>query len=198
MHALFRVTFLRDEIVSQQLELCIFRCVASAAHFLILSKIKFFVYLLICNFRIGAKVIKMSNKETEIINIISECLPKCCRGAAYYCYGDIPLNKFRNACDTYAGYVDYIDCIGLTDETIFGNGKRGFLFTLDGYYYNGCSCKSYYSSGKTFNSLSSLYNISAMNEMLQQLYYSSTRKTGIETFIDIAGTVLDILRDKDD
>ena len=135
----------------------------------------------------------MNKKETEIINIVSTCLPRCCRGAACYCYGDIPINKFRNACDTYAGYIDYTDCIGLTDETIFGNGKRGFLFTLDGYYYDGCSSKSYYSNGKTFNSLSNLYNISAMNEMLQQLYYVSTKKTGVETFLDVADAVLTVL-----
>lgn len=131
----------------------------------------------------------MDNKQKEIMKIVSTSLPECCNGASCYCYGTIPVDKFRNACKEYAGSVDYSECIGLTDETVFGSGKRGFIFTFDGYYYTGCSSKRYYTEGRTFNNLSSLYNLSAMNNMLKQLYQIATKKSGFETFFDCASAV---------
>lgn len=131
----------------------------------------------------------MDKRQQEIVKIIKSCLPISCNGASYYCYGSIPKDKFRNACNEYAGYVDYSDCVGLTDETVFGSAKRGFLFTFDGFYYDGCSSKTYYTEGTQFNNLSSLYNLSAMNGMLEQLYQAATKKSGFETFLDVATTV---------
>lgn len=131
----------------------------------------------------------MSKKESQIIDIISRYLPRCCTSATCSCYGDIPMYKFQNACETYAGYVDYSECIGLTDETIFGNGKRGFLFTLDGFYYYGCSSKRYYSDGISFKTLG-CYNTSVMNEMLDQLYLTATKTTGKDILSDLAGVAL--------
>lgn len=98
-------------------------------------------------------------QQTEIVDIVSKYLPRCCSSSTCHCYGNIPRNKFRNSCDEYPGYVDYSECIGLTDETIFGSRKRGFMFTLDGYYYDNASSKRYYSDGRTFTSLSDLYDI---------------------------------------
>lgn len=131
----------------------------------------------------------MDKKQQEILKIVSTCLPKTCSSASCYCYGSIPKDKFRNACNEYAGFVDYSECIGLTDETVFGSAKRGFLFTFDGFYYDGCSSKSYYTEGIKFNSLSSLYNLSAMNSMLERLYQAATKKSGLETFLDAASAV---------
>lgn len=141
----------------------------------------------------------MDLKQQKAIDIVSSCLPKVCNGAACYCYGSIPRDKFRNACNEYAGNVDFSECIGLTDETVFGSGKRGFLFTFDGFYYDGCNSKKYYSDGISFNKLSSLYYLSAMNDMLSQLYKISIlvikepppKKSGFETFLDVASAFLE-------
>ena len=137
----------------------------------------------------------MDNKQTEIMNIVKSSLPGCCNGATCYRYGGIPADKFRNASREYAPDAVFSECVGLTDETLFGSAKRGFLFTLDGFYYNGCGSKQLYADGITFKSLSGLYNLSAMNSMLQKLYAAATKKSRFEKFVDgaaaVAGSILE-------
>lgn len=141
----------------------------------------------------------MDNKQIDKINIMKTYLPKCISTYDTYVYGTIPQNKFLNACNAYAGKVQYNETIGLIDETVFGSGKKGFLFTFDGYYYDGCSSIKLYKNNMKFNSLKSPYNMAMMNEMLQKLYEIETRKSKLENFLDttfeIGETILDNIDD---
>ena len=132
----------------------------------------------------------MNKKQEEIRIIVSALLGHCCNTASYYCYGDIPSNKFQNACREYAGSVSYNECIGLTDETVLGSAKRGFLFTFDGFYYNGCSSITYYYEGIQFSELPPHYNLFYMNNMLNELYEASVKNSEAETFADCASSVI--------
>lgn len=114
----------------------------------------------------------MSKYLENQMQIIEEYFPKLNSTFPCYTKGEIPWEKYKNACQTYAGNVDYEDVIGLIDETVWGSGKKGFLFTVDGFYYDrGSELKSYL-EGISFNSLPSSYNIAMMNEMLEALYYN--------------------------
>jgi hypothetical protein len=130
------------------------------------------------------------NKEKMQQIIISD-LPHACNGATGYVYGKIPRDKFINARDAYAGsYVDYDDVIGLIDDTVFGGARRGFLFTYDGYYYDGCDGMRKYNS--TFNSLSSLYNLTNFNNMLKKLCEACNESEGglLDSVLDLGKALL--------
>lgn len=143
----------------------------------------------------------MDNKQIEKINIIKSYLPKCISIYDAHVYGNIPKDKFLNACNSYAGKVGYNETIGLIDETVFGSGKKGFLFTFDGYYYDGCGSIKLYKNNTRFNSLGSSYNLAMMNEMLQKLYEVEVRKSKLESFLDttleIGQAILDNIDDVD-
>lgn len=95
-----------------------------------------------------------------------------------YAYGNIPKEKARNACNSYAGTVEYGDILGLIDITVLGNGKKGMLFTENMIYYdNGMlgnrgriSYKSMYDSDRMPSGLfDSAYNTNALKEMVAML-----------------------------
>lgn len=96
-----------------------------------------------------------------------------------YAYGKIPEDKAINACNSYAGAVNYKDILGLIDITIFGNGKKGMIFTERRIYYNnglmgGLGSVSYeeiYKSNKIPGDIcdGTIYNQNAMVEMVSML-----------------------------
>ena len=95
-----------------------------------------------------------------------------------YAYGNIPKEKARNACTSYAGTVGYGNILGLIDTTILGNGKKGILFTENKIYYdNGMlgsrgsvSYKSIYESGSIPSGLIDItYNTNALKELISML-----------------------------
>ncbi len=127
-------------------------------------------------------------KREKKIAIIQEYLPKCNSVYPCYVYGHIPKEQFQNACASYAGHVKGEDVFGLIDETLFGSGKKGFLFTVDGFYSSDANSLYRYDSGTTYRSLPSSYNLTLFNEMLTELYEIETAPSGW----DIAGGLLDL------
>lgn len=144
----------------------------------------------------------MDNKQIEKINAIKAYLPKCISIYDVHVYGNIPKDKFINARNAYAGKVEYNEVIGLIDETVFGSGKKGFLFTFDGYYYDGCKSVTLYEENRRFKSLKSPYNLAMMNELLHKLYEIEVKKSKLESFVDatleIGKAILDSIDDADD
>lgn len=53
-----------------------------------------------------------------------------------YSYGEIPEQNAINACNSYAGAVEYQNILGLIDTTIWGNGKKGMIFTEYKIYFD--------------------------------------------------------------
>lgn len=53
-----------------------------------------------------------------------------------YTYDRIPNALIRNACNSYAGAVQEENILGLIDITVFGNGKKGMMFTENNIYYD--------------------------------------------------------------
>lgn len=129
------------------------------------------------------------NKD-KMIDIVKKNLRNSVSGASFYTYGNIPKEKFNNAKMAYANAnVSYENVIGLTDETVFGSAKRGFLFTFDGFYYDGCKEMKRYST--TFNSISSFYNLSSFNNMLKQLNDAYNEGSGFwGSVLNFAGEML--------
>jgi hypothetical protein len=116
------------------------------------------------------------NKE-KMQRIIKNNLRNVCLDASYYVYGNIPYDKYINAKSAYAGLdIEFEDVIGLTDQTVFGSAKRGFLFTYDGFYSDALEGIQKYSS--SFTSLPTLYNLVNFNEMLGELNNASNEKMG--------------------
>lgn len=127
-----------------------------------------------------------SDKRERKKRVIQRYLPNCYYDTSTYTYGNIPKSKINGACSTYAGSVDYEDVFGLIDETVFGSGKRGKLFTVDGFYSDGLNGLQKYIEGISFRSLPAGYNLTAMNEMLNKLYEIESEPSGWE----IAGSIL--------
>ena len=127
----------------------------------------------------------MGKLEKKIV-IIKTYLPRC--NAVYDCYtfGNIPKEKFYNACRSYAGQVEYNKALGLIDETVFGSAKKGMLFTESGVYASGISHIMKYADGASFSSLPSSYNLVEVNELLDKLNEVENALTGW----DIAGSLL--------
>lgn len=119
--------------------------------------------------------------------IIQKYLPNCTSTWSVYTYGNLPKSKIDGACRSYAGSVDYSDVFGLIDETVFGSGKKGFLFTADGFYNDSSSGFCRYSDGISYKSLPPSYNLTAMNEMLDKLYQIEAEPSGW----DIAGALFE-------
>lgn len=127
-------------------------------------------------------------KLEKKIQVIKEYLPRCNSVYTCYTYGHIPRDKFNNACLNYAGHVNYENALGMIDETVFGSGKKGMLFTETGLYCSDMDGILKYAEGKCFNYLSSSYNLTEVNEMLGKLYEIETAPTGW----DIAGGLLNM------
>jgi hypothetical protein len=128
-----------------------------------------------------------NSKRERKQQVLSQYLPNCNSLYNCYSYGHIPRDKFYNACRSYAENMDYKDCIGLIDETLFGSGKKGMIFGVDGFYADSHRGIMLYKDGIRYNSLPSSYNITAVNEMLNKLYEIETEPTGW----DIAGAIFD-------
>ena len=128
----------------------------------------------------------MANNFEEKVNVVKKYLPKCNSLYSCYTYGNIPRDKFDNACSSYAGHMEYSQCIGLIDETVFGSGKKGMIFGTTGFYSDSHNGIMLYKDGYKWNSLGSSYKLNAMNEMLSQLCEIDTRPSGWE----IAGSLL--------
>ncbi len=127
-------------------------------------------------------------KREKKIAVIKSYLPKCTSWTCYT-YGNIPRNLFNNACNTYAGNVSYENAFGLIDETVFGSGKAGFLFTDVGFYEDSGSGLQKYADGISYNSLPSTYNLNLMNEMLSELYDIEQSPSGIEFGLGLLGGI---------
>ena len=125
--------------------------------------------------------------------IIKKYLPNCSSWDVYT-YGNIPKSKIDGACGAYAGKVNYDDVFGLIDETVFGSGKKGFLFTPDGFYCDGSNKISKYADGISYKSLPSSYNVTAMNEMLEKLYEIENEPSGWDIAGMLVGGAFDFLQ----
>lgn len=108
------------------------------------------------------------DKKKMKARIIQKYLPSCC---GYKCYtqGLIPMSKFCNAHESYAGMVSYSDTLGMIDDSPSGDGSTGFLFTDYGFYMNGVDHCVYYSSHPQYGSIPG-YNMTIFNKMLDELY----------------------------
>lgn len=135
-----------------------------------------------------------SDKRERKKTIIQKYLPNCYYSTSVFTYGRIPHSKIDGACSAYSGYVDYDDVFGLIDETVFGSGKRGMLFTENGFYTDGSSGYHEYKDGITFRSLSNGYNLTSMNEMLTKLYEIEAEPSGWEIAGSLLGTAFDLLQ----
>ena len=125
-------------------------------------------------------------KLEKKIELIKKYLPRCNSVYKCYTYGTIPREQFNNACKNYAGYVPYEKALGMIDETLFDNGKKGMLFTDTGVYVDGRQSIMKYADGCKFSSLPSSYNITVLNELLMKLCDIENELTGW----DIAGSLL--------
>ncbi len=108
------------------------------------------------------------DKKKAKARIIQEYLPRCSR---YKCYtqGEIPMSKFEKARESYASGVSYWDVLGMIDESFFGDGSKGFLFTEEGYYTKGSDGCIRYRYHPQYGRLLG-YNTPALDEMLDKLY----------------------------
>ena len=136
-------------------------------------------------------------KREQMISTIKKYLRNCYTSSSVYVYGNIPKDKYLNACGAYAGNVDYNNVFGLIDETLFGSAKTGMLFTDKGYYSDTSSGGEFnpYKDCTTFKSLPSGYNVVAFNELVTALYEIETDPSGLDIAIGILDTVLDLLDD---
>lgn len=129
---------------------------------------------------------KEMGKLEKKIEIVRQYLSRCNSLYTCYTYGNIPRDKFRNACSSYAGHVEYEKALGLIDETVFGSAKKGMLFTESGLYASGIGHIMKYSDGANFQSLPDSYNLTAINELLDKLREVENAPTGW----DIAGSLI--------
>lgn len=119
-----------------------------------------------------------SSKTEEIKRILRMNIRKCppSYGNAYV-YGSIPMDKCMNAISEYAPFVSPYEVLGLIDTTIFGTGKKGMLFTETGYYYKIDNSPGYYEySDDTSWSSFGDYNVSALNDMLSDLFLAEVNQ----------------------
>ena len=154
------------------------------------------------------------NKKSRMIEVMNNYLKNVPSSSSWdtYTYGKIPRSLVSNACNSYAGAIQYDDVIGLVDTTAFGNGKTGLLFTEYKVYYNhgflgargAISYQSIYDSGKISNSVfdSSLINKQALVEVLSKLAdirgetVQSTVQginKGIDNLTNTVGSIMDTI-----
>lgn len=134
------------------------------------------------------------SKKDRKIAIIKKYLPNCTNTWSVYTYGNIPRKCIDGALSSYSGHIEYDDVLGLIDETIFGSGKKGMIFSCDGFYMDGGNGISRYADHISFNSLPSSYNLSAVNEMLTKLYEIETEPSGWDIAASIFGSAMDFLQ----
>lgn len=134
----------------------------------------------------------MSKATTEKIKrILRTRLPKCISSSArVYVPGNIPMDKCVNAISAYARSVSTSEVIGLIDTSLWGNGKKGMLFTETGYYYTTDTSSGHfkYSDGVTWNSFSG-FNVSALNTMLKELHAADSNR-GWDDTKETAGSLI--------
>lgn len=139
------------------------------------------------------------DKRNMKIDVINRCLRNCTNSWYWATCNAIPEQKFINACRTYAGNVEYGEVIGIIDETLFGSGKKGMLFTFDGVYYSTSQGGEYYPYKKLCQFENRIgYNCLALNDMLKKLYNieiydSEVAPSGWKILGDIVGGTLDLL-----
>ncbi len=142
----------------------------------------------------------MASKRERKIQQIKKWLPRCSPTWSVYVYGAIPKKIFEGACSSYAGTISYKDTFGIIDETLFGNGKKGMVFTEQGYYYtySGTNAKFVkYSQLKTMNGWSG-YNCQALNELLEKLYNIETEASGLEVAAGLFGAFMGLCEEISD
>lgn len=132
-------------------------------------------------------------KRDKKLEIINRCINNCTTWVS--AIGNlISEEKVYNACRSYAGNVNPKDVIALIDETIFGNGKKGMLFTENGLYYSSSMGGQYfsYSEPKYFERRGG-YNCVALNEMIQELNNIEIAPSGVEILGGIIGKAINFI-----
>ncbi len=71
----------------------------------------------------------------EKVEIIQKFLGKITTNSYYHIKGEIPSTKIDTAINTWATGLDRETIIGFLDTTVFGSGKKGYIFTIDKIYY---------------------------------------------------------------
>lgn len=143
-------------------------------------------------------------KREKKIEAIKKYIENVAKNYPAYTYGNIPSDKARNACNSYAGTIQPNDILGLIDITISNNGKKGLVFTEHKVYYdNGLfadrgsvSYKSVSEKGTIPNSLfGSAYNKQALIELVSLLSNidAETFWGTIEENINTANEIVDVV-----
>lgn len=127
--------------------------------------------------------------------VIQKCLPKCTNTWSVYTYGNIPKKCIDGALSSYAGYIEYDDVFGLIDETIFGSGKKGMIFSCDGFYTDRGNGFHKYADHISFTTLANSYNLTAMNEMLTKLYEIEAEPSGWDIAASLLGGAFSFLQE---
>lgn len=127
------------------------------------------------------KNISDKNREKKL-NILKKYLPECVKTIDCFVGNDIPVDKCKNAINTYAKGVNPSDVLALTDESFRCNGKAGILFTVNDVYINHLNKDlplkhMKYSEGVKYNKeftgrfmLHNFYDIEKLNEIFLALY----------------------------
>ena len=105
-------------------------------------------------------------KKIEVINkYINNCTTWNCST-----YGNIPKEKFYNACRSYAGNLDYNQAIGMIDTTVFGSGKKGMIFMQDAVYFSTNQGGKYFEYSKPVEFSGRVeYSCEILNDMITRL-----------------------------
>ena len=134
------------------------------------------------------------SKKDRKIAVIKKYLPNCTNTWSVYTYGNIPRKCIDGALTSYSGRIEYDDVLGLIDETVFGSGKKGMIFSCDGFYTNSGNGIHRYADQISFNSLPNSYNLNAVNEMLTKLYEIETEPSGWDIAASLFGSAMDFLQ----
>ncbi len=122
------------------------------------------------------------SKKSRMIEVMNNYLKNVPSSSSWdtYTYGKIPRSLVSNACNSYAGAIQYDDVIGLVDTSVMSNGKKGLLFTEYKVYYNNgllgyqgsISYQKIYDDGSmSTNIFDAAYNRQALKEVLSKLAY---------------------------
>lgn len=112
----------------------------------------------------------MTSKEMKI-SVLEQKLGNCINSTAFFTYGKIPMKRIEGAIKAYAPNVKPDDVIGLLDDTFFGNGTKGFLFTTYGFFSSELDPNYFsYTDGIQLTSIKPTYNMTALNSVLTDLY----------------------------
>lgn len=127
----------------------------------------------------------MSVKQDKI-DAIKKYLPGCTTSSRYV-YGEIPRDKLKTAISSYAYGIAENDVIGMIDISFAQDGRKGFVFTYNGFSSDVKPGLTEYSDGFQFESLPWLhYDLNAVNQLLHQLYsaekVSDIKAYAVKTF----------------